>query len=128
MEKSSGVIADSSRVILIASQGQRVDQLDFDSASRMIHGSLQQFPDLYFVFLTNSPDTFTELVRGAQTPFEAAHRQEHYKIIGANNVAPVTFGTELVRHLKTIPKRIMAPFCDVGSFHWRRTEQETSMS
>lgn len=33
----------------------------------MLEGSFQQFPDLYFVFVTNDADTFTELVHDAQT-------------------------------------------------------------
>lgn len=77
----------------------------------MIHGSLQQFPDAYFVFLTNNADTFRELVKGAQTPFEALRREEHYKIIDSDSISPETFSNELVQHLKTIPKRIMVPIC-----------------
>lgn len=77
---------------------------------------MHEFPDLYFVFLTNSPDQFSELVRGAQTPRQMHRHQEHYKIISTNEIsAPGTFGAELISHLKTIPKRIMAPFCRNGS-------------
>lgn len=127
-EQSSGIIAAKSHVILIASQSQRIDQVDFASASRMIHGSLHQFPDLYFVFLTNDAESFNELIRNTQTPFEALRRQEHYKVIATDNIEPSAFSNELIRHLKTIPKRIMAPFCRNVSVQWRRTVDETNLS
>ena len=36
--------------------------MDFDSAQRMLQGSLLQFPDLSFVFLSNAIDTFYQMV------------------------------------------------------------------
>lgn len=82
----------------------------------MIHGSMNEFPDLYFVFLTNSPDQFGDLVRGAQTPRQAQRRQQHFKVISTNDISSDgSFGTVLTRHLNTIPKRIMTPFCRNGS-------------
>lgn len=83
----------------------------------MLHGSMHEFPDLYFVFLTNSPDQFEELVQGAQTQFETHRHQNHYKIIrtGAGEIDVGTFGVELTKHLNTIPLRIMAPFCRNGT-------------
>lgn len=82
----------------------------------MIHGSLNEFPDLYFVFLTHSPDQFDELVSGAQTPRQMQRRQEHFKVVSSNEIsAPGEFGAKLIAHLNTIPKRIMTPFCRNGS-------------
>lgn len=80
----------------------------------MIDGSFQQFPDLYFVFLTNDAGTFKEMVFDAQTVenYNAKRQQEHYKIIESNSIDPSSFSQSLFRHLKLIPKRIMAPFCD----------------
>lgn len=78
----------------------------------MIEGSFQQFPDLYFVFLTNDADTFKELVHDAQTIYDIKRQQEHYQIIESNSIDPNDFSHTLFRHLKSIPKRIMAPFCD----------------
>lgn len=86
----------------------------------MIEGSFQQFPDLYFVFLTNDVDTFKELVHDAQTTYDIKRQQEHYKIIESNSINPDDFGQNLFRHLKTIPKRIMAPFCDTLTPEERR--------
>lgn len=94
----------------------------------MIHGSLHQFPDLYFVFVTNDAASFNELISNAQTPIEALRRQEHYKIITTGNIEPAAFSNELIRHLKTIPKRIMAPFCRNGTVQWRRSVDETNLS
>lgn len=78
----------------------------------MIEGSFQQFPDLYFVFLTNDGDTFKELVHDAQIIYDIKRQQEHYKIVESNTIDPNDFSHTLFRHLKLIPKRIMAPFCD----------------
>lgn len=82
----------------------------------MMHGSMNEFPDLYYVFLTNSPDQLGELVRGAQTVRQSHSRQEHFKVITANEISAIgTFGPELRAHLNTIPMRIMSPFCRNGS-------------
>lgn len=86
----------------------------------MIEGSFQQFPDLYFVFLTNDGDTFKEMVHDAQTMFDIKRQQEHYKIIESNSIDPSDFSHNLFRHLKLIPKRIMAPFCDTLTPEERR--------
>lgn len=86
----------------------------------MIEGSFQQFPDLYFVFLTNDVDTFKELVHDAQTVYDIKRQQEHYKIIESKSIDPNEFTQSLFRHLKSIPKRIMAPFCDTLTAEERR--------
>lgn len=78
----------------------------------MIEGSFQQFPDMYFVFLTNDAATFREMVNHTQTNFDLKRQHEHYKIIESNSIDPGDFSHSLFRHLKLIPKRIMAPFCD----------------
>lgn len=48
-------------MIMVISQNQRVAQNDFESARRMLTTSFEQFPDLYFVFLTNDVATFSQL-------------------------------------------------------------------
>lgn len=126
-EQGSGIIAAMSHVILIVSQSQRIDQVDFASASRMIHGSLLQFPDLYFVILTPDSPTFNELFNGL-SPYETLRRQEHCKIFTNSFTDTSALTNDLMRHLKTIPKRIMAPFCRNVSEQWRRTVDETNLS
>lgn len=90
----------------------------------MLEGSLLQFPDLYFIFLTNDVETFEELIQHTQhlgsnpatnTPvqnrFINNRRQEQYRIINTNSINPSDFSNELFMTLKSIPKRLMAPFC-----------------
>lgn len=60
-EKGSGVFLALPKVILVISQAQRISQMDFESAQRIILGSMLQFPDLYFIFLTNDVKSFKDL-------------------------------------------------------------------
>lgn len=57
-EKTTGVFGALPKVCLVVSQSHRVSEMDFESAQNQLHGSLKQFPDLYFVFLSNDKDTF----------------------------------------------------------------------
>jgi hypothetical protein len=60
-EKLSGSFLALPKVVLVISQSQRVSQMDYESAQRILLGSMLQFPDLYFVFLANDIDTFREM-------------------------------------------------------------------
>lgn len=83
-----------------------------------MHGSLYQFPDLYFVFITNDAKTFEELVTNGENGNEI-WRREQYKIIATNTSEIEEFTGHLHDHLKTIPKRIVQPFCQLNSNEWR---------
>jgi uncharacterized membrane protein len=61
-EKAAGVYGALPKVCLVVSQSQRVSEMDFESAQRILQGSMKQFPDLYFVFLSNDVNTFKEMV------------------------------------------------------------------
>lgn len=60
-EKLSGEYLALPKVVLVISQSQRISQMDYESAQRILLGSMLQFPDLYFVFLANDIDTFRDL-------------------------------------------------------------------
>uniref|UniRef100_A0A8D8DWL7 (northern house mosquito) hypothetical protein n=2 Tax=Culex pipiens TaxID=7175 RepID=A0A8D8DWL7_CULPI len=110
-ERSYRTVGASSPVIMVISQNQRVAQNDFESARRMLTTSFEQFPDLYFVFLTNDAATFSQLtdftsVEHSRFPFE-----EHYKIIESSSVDPQPFTDLLSSTLTAIPQRLVAPFC-----------------
>lgn len=60
-EKATSVFGALPKVCLIVSQSHRVSEIDFESAQNQLHGSLKQFPDLYFVFLSNDINTFKEM-------------------------------------------------------------------
>jgi hypothetical protein len=62
-EKGTGVYGALPKVCLVMSQGHRVNEMDFESAQRILLGSMKQFPDLYFVFLSNDVNTFRDMVR-----------------------------------------------------------------
>lgn len=57
-------IAANSKVLMVMAQGLRLTTDDFNSARRIMETTLLQFPDLYFVFVTNEPDTFNQLIAG----------------------------------------------------------------
>lgn len=60
-EKAAGVYLALPKVVLIISQAQRVGQMDFESAQRILLGSMMQFPDLYFVFLANDIKSLVDM-------------------------------------------------------------------
>lgn len=115
------MIASSPKVVVIVSQGPPINQADFDSARRMIEGSLLQFPDLYFVFVTNDATSYQEMIAGAISRSllfsgrnEIQQRSETYTIISTTTLDPSEFSRELVHTLNRMPKRIVAPFCVNG--------------
>lgn len=61
-EKEAGVYGALPKVCLVVSQSHRVSEMDFESAQRILQGSMKQFPDLYFVFLSDDVNTFKEMV------------------------------------------------------------------
>lgn len=61
-EKETGVYGALPKVCLVVSQSHQISELDFESAQRILVGSMKQFPDLYFVFLSNDVNTFKEMV------------------------------------------------------------------
>jgi hypothetical protein len=63
-EKAAGSYLELSKVILVVSQSHRISELDFESAQSILKSSMLQFPDLYFVFLSNDIDTFRDMVSG----------------------------------------------------------------
>lgn len=60
-ERAYRTVGANAPVILVISQGARIVNSDFVSARRMLTSSFEQFPDLYFVFLTNDAATFSQL-------------------------------------------------------------------
>lgn len=67
--------------------------------------TLSQFPDLYYIFLTNQQETFSTL-KGNE--FDS---DEKYKVIESHSTHIGTFTKHLHDTLKTIPKRIVSPYC-----------------
>lgn len=67
IEKESGIYGDLSKVCLVVSQLHRLGEKDFDSARNILRGSMKQFPDLYFLFLTDDVGTFEEMARSNVT-------------------------------------------------------------
>ncbi|XP_055628619.1 uncharacterized protein LOC129770049 isoform X2 [Toxorhynchites rutilus septentrionalis] len=129
-ERSCRTVGSNSPVILVVSQNQRVAQNDYESARRMLTGSFEQFPDLYFVFLTNDASTFSALTDfHSRIPVD-----EHYKIIESSSASPESFSAELLATLNAIPLRLVAPFCRSSSNRdmWRdvniREEYEQYLS
>lgn len=124
LEQNSGIIMSTSRVVLVMSQSLRTTETDFQSARRMLEGSLLQFPDLYFVFITNDSPNFNELIRNVKI----GNRQNHYKVIQSNQANAIDFVDELVVFLKSVPKRII-PTCSASSGNsWNRIQFEDYIS
>lgn len=61
-EKETGVYGALPKVCLVVSQSHRINEQDYESAQRILLGSMKQFPDLFFVFLSNDINTFKEMV------------------------------------------------------------------
>jgi hypothetical protein len=63
IEKEYGVYGDLPKVCLVVSQLHRLGEMDFESARNILRGSMKQFPDLYFLFLTDDVSTFEEMAK-----------------------------------------------------------------
>ena len=114
-EKGTGVYGELSKVCLIFSQSHRIAGQDFDSGSRLLQGSMQQFPDLYFVFVSNDIGSFTEMTGDERQRNTNARIQlqdsERYHYVSTNSIALSSFKKSLKLVLSSIPKRIISPFC-----------------
>ncbi|XP_053685992.1 uncharacterized protein LOC128735535 [Sabethes cyaneus] len=114
-ERSYRVVGASSPVILVISQGQKIIQSDYDSARRILTSSFEQFPDLYFIFLTNDVGTFSQLTDFTGLSHSRIPIEEHYRIIESTSIDPQPFSEELYAILKAFPQRLIAPFCRTSS-------------
>lgn len=65
-EKAAGVFGALPKVCLVVSQSHRIGESDFESAQRILQGTMGQFPDLFFIFLSNDVNTFREMVSGTR--------------------------------------------------------------
>ncbi|KAG5672725.1 hypothetical protein PVAND_002826 [Polypedilum vanderplanki] len=115
-EKSSGSYMELSKVILVVSQSHSISELDFENAQIILKSSMLQFPDLYFVFLSNDIDTFIEMAAGTGDKRSSVARMlienaERYSFIHASSTDLSTFKKPLESAFKLIPKRIISPFC-----------------
>lgn len=61
-EKEDGIYFGLSKVIVVVSQSHSIGEFDFENAQTILRTSMLQFPDLYFVFLSNDVSTFIEMV------------------------------------------------------------------
>lgn len=93
----------------------------------MIEGSLLQFPDLYYVFITNDAQNFNELIQNVKV----GDRQYNYKVIQSNQADVIDFDDELVEFLTSIPKRIISTSCESDTHsenRWNRIQFEDYLS
>lgn len=133
-ERAYRTVGANSPVILVISQGQRVINTDFVSARRMLTSTFEQFPDLYFVFLTNDATTFSQLTDFTGTSHSRLPVEEHYKIIDSASINPEPYSELLRSTLSGIPQRLVAPFCrtEANRKSWRavnvREEYEQYLS
>ena len=114
-EKGTGVYGELSKVCLIFSQSHRIAEQDFNSGSRLLQGSMQQFPDLYFVFVSNDIGSFIQMTGDERQTNTNARIQiqdsERYHYVSTNSIALSSFEKSLKLVLSSIPKRIISPFC-----------------
>ncbi|XP_065073436.1 uncharacterized protein LOC135697584 [Ochlerotatus camptorhynchus] len=133
-ERAYRTVGANSPVIMVISQGQRVVNTDFISARRMLTSTFEQFPDLYFLFLTNDATTFNQLIDFTGTSHSRLPIEEHYKIIESSSIDPQPYSELLLATLSGIPQRLVAPFCrtDANRKSWRavnvREEYEQYLS
>ncbi|EAT35855.1 AAEL012007-PA [Aedes aegypti] len=133
-ERAYRTVGANAPVILVISQGARIVNSDFVSARRMLTSSFEQFPDLYFVFLTNDAATFSQLTDFSGVSHSRVPIEEHYKIIESPSIDPQPYSGLLQATLKAIPQRLVAPFCrtEANRKLWRtvnvREEHEQYLS
>ncbi|XP_062556159.1 uncharacterized protein LOC134221003 [Armigeres subalbatus] len=133
-ERAYRAVGANAPVILVISQGQRIVNTDFTSARRMLTSTFEQFPDLYFVFLTNDAAMFSQLTDFSGIPHSRLPTTEHYKIIETSSIDPQQYSELLRATLEAIPQRLVAPFCRTAANRktWRlvnvREEYEQYLS
>ncbi|XP_058124524.1 uncharacterized protein LOC131285382 [Anopheles ziemanni] len=132
-ERSLFLVGSNTPVVLVFSQSHRIAQADFESARRMLRGSFQQFPDLYFAFVTNDAASIRQLVDFSDT-IHSRTAEEHYHIIDSSQTAIESFAKDLGTLVQGVPQRLMAPHCHTASNRdtWRsdliREEYEQYLS
>jgi hypothetical protein len=118
-ETARNLTGGNAQLVLVVAQGQRVTQPDYESGLRILQGSLQRYPDLYFLFLTNDLQTFKELTSFVhqfsgpeRARFQYTHMAAHYSVVEANSLEPSTFGDAVVDVIRHVPKRLKSTFCN----------------
>lgn len=106
-EQYNGHLVGASQVIILVSQGQRPTEADFESAKILVDGSLRRYPDLYYIFLTNDPHSFEDLMRDRNGP-NSRWKEKQYHIITTKSINIDVIENRITQILRTIPKRIIA--------------------
>uniref|UniRef100_A0A182SHP3 Uncharacterized protein n=1 Tax=Anopheles maculatus TaxID=74869 RepID=A0A182SHP3_9DIPT len=121
-ERSNFTVGSNAPVVLVFAQSHRIANADFESARRMLRGSFEQFPDLYFGFVTNDGATFRQLTNFTGTTHSRSV-DEHYHIIETSQTSIAGFTSDLPQMLRSIPQRLIAPNCHTDSNRdfWRAT-------
>ncbi|XP_053676528.1 uncharacterized protein LOC128726725 [Anopheles nili] len=132
-ERANFIVGANAPVILVLSQSHRIVNADFESARRMLRGSFEQFPDLYFAFVTNDVPTFQQLTDFTDTTHSRS-AEEHYHIVEATQTSIESISRDVAAVLRGIPQRLISPNChtDANRASWRaaavREEYEQYLS
>ncbi|XP_037915638.1 uncharacterized protein LOC119654365 [Hermetia illucens] len=103
-------VCQRARVVLVVSQGQKITDDDFKNAEWLFSGSLQQFRNVYYVFVTNDHKAFEALMQSVmQTSYVLPNQ---YTIIDSSDLEPKTFLSDVGKILRKIPKQLFVPTCD----------------
>jgi hypothetical protein len=79
-EKESGVYMELPKVVLVISQSHRISQFDYEGAQRILLSSMLQFPDLYFIFLSNDIKTLEDMIAGREQGPVTTSRMVNFSI------------------------------------------------
>uniref|UniRef100_T1H1Y1 Uncharacterized protein n=1 Tax=Megaselia scalaris TaxID=36166 RepID=T1H1Y1_MEGSC len=102
-----------SQVILVVSQNQQISTDAFDRAKTILQGEYTKYHDLYFIFLTDIPDTYKELV-STLSSYPEAFRKSHFLYVESSRKEPSEFNIPLMRTFRNIKKYLHIPPCIKG--------------
>lgn len=119
--RNNRIVVGLPQVALIVAQGQLISEFDFANARRIIQQSVERFPDLHYIFLTNNPRMADDLTYG--TTSYGFQQNKQYHVINEKSVEIDNFKERLLEIVNKLPKRIMATSCP-ATFDGHRVESD----
>lgn len=110
-ERENQIIGGLPQIALIVAQGQLITEFDFANARRMLLQSVERFPDLHYIFLTNNPRMADDLTYGSRSYGEPRNTQYH--VINQKSTNIDSFKEQLINNLRNLPRRIISTVCPV---------------
>lgn len=110
-DQQNRIISGYAQVALIMIQAQKITETDFSNTRKMLANSIETFPDLYYIIITNDVQMTQDLFDGIDGSLDERGETSQYFIIEENSIEIERFENQLKHLMNQLPRRIFSYDC-----------------